>query len=59
MPLINYSRLQFLLSIPLVILTVLLEVLKFSNYKIKLLLAANINNLLHNNLTPLFTVKKI
>ena len=59
MPLINYSRLQFLLSIPLVILTVLLEVLKFSNYKIKLLLAANINNLLHNNLTPLFTVEKI
>ena len=59
MPLINYSILQFLLSIPLVILTVLLEVLKFSNYKIKLLLAANINNLLHNNLTPLFTVEKI
>ena len=59
MPLINYSILQFLLSIPLIILTILLEVLKFSNYKIKLILAANINNLLHNNLTPLFTVEKI
>ena len=46
-----------MLPIPPVIFIVLSDILLISNYKINLVLATDVNNLLDNNITILFLVK--
>ena len=46
-----------MLPIPPVILIVISDILLISNYKINLVLATDVNNLLDNNITILFLVK--
>ena len=55
--LVIYNIPLFIIPSTIVILTVLLDLLLFLNYKFKLLPKANINNLLDNNITLSFLIE--